>query len=484
MTKHRAPTIFLSSVIRGVSKSLPALALHREEIYDLVVNHFGWECLCSGVDDGAFWGGPLSACIQGVERCDLFLGILWHQSGSIIDYHRISVTEHEIYTALNHQKALRLYIVDAEKRDPALQALIDVLSRDIELGVYIRRCGIADLRETVREDLESFRKNRLAGIDNSEMSRKLYLHKYLRGLAHSPAPFPLTYNVGAADTWDPDRLLTLLNEMDRFHAVQDHVAILNAGCHALPILQARSPVQFPKVRPLWTHFLGRWYGACNWLGRLEGHFGSLAAGRAAMEIARLSEDFLSFHEWAAILGSTLYTLGTLVAAGERLPGRAPSGVSGRRESELILNNALAYNSLSFYRRPAPDINLLSSRASLLFHLKDNDTALSLFQTCLHRVGTHSEYSRTLGMIGRIQLRKGRRKAADRCLEDSIQGSFIGDPGAQVRCGRNYAEALIAQGRIQEGLAFLQEVLRDANRYGFVHQARVCEGVVATTSRML
>src|SRR6266480_1443384 len=114
MKIHRTPTIFLSSVIRGISTSFPGLGVHREEIYDLVVNHFGWECLCSGVHDGAFWGGPLSACIQGVERCDLFLGILWHQSGSIIDYHRISVTEHEIYTALNHQKALRLYIVDAE----------------------------------------------------------------------------------------------------------------------------------------------------------------------------------------------------------------------------------------------------------------------------------------------------------------------------------------------------------------------------------
>jgi hypothetical protein len=480
MDANRTLTIFLSSVIRGASPSDPGLRPYRKAIYDLVVNHFGWDCLCSGVDDDAFWGGPLSACIRGVERCDLFLGILWHQSGSIIDYHRISVTEHEIYTALNSQKVIRLYVVDAEERDPALQALIDVLSRDIELGVYLRRCSIGKLYDIVRHDFESFKKHRLSGARGRSMARKLYLNKYLKGLLCSSNPFRLASEIREEEAWQPARLVSLLGEMDRLHSIQNHVGILRIGCQALPILQARSPLRFPKSRPLWTHFLGRWYGACNWLGHLEGNFGSLAAGRAAMEIARLSEDFSSFHEWAAILGSTLYTLGTLVSASERLPDRAVNA-PGQKEGDLILANALAYNSLSFLRCSAPDANLLSSRASLLFHLGGDDIAMGLFETCLRRVSTASEYARTLGMIGRIHLRKGRRRAAERCLDSSLQCSFKGDPGAQVRCQRNYAEALIEQGHVSEGLEFLQRILQDADRYGFLHQARVCEGAIARAS---
>jgi hypothetical protein len=479
MSIKQDPIVFLSSVVTGKNPSDPGLAPTRRAIHELIQKRFGWTCICSGVSDSQFWGAPLSACLDGVDRCDLFIGIFWYRTGFIVDTQGTAVTEMEVYRALNQRKLMRLYILDSEHRDPALITFLELIKGDPYLGEYVQQCSLAELMPRLALDLESFWQMWNKSDSRPTLHRELFTDALCRLLRHGPTgQICLPVTSSRRQVFDKDVVTSGLSLMERLHAKQDHVALVGQSQQVLRALQTRPPSQFPQARPLWVRFLTLSAGALNWLAHLEGNFGAIAFARALMETTRLSEDFSAFHASAGIMSNCLYTLATAKLSRARLSDSAEWRCYLRDEAASLFKRALVYNSVACFKSTRLNPHDLNCRASILLHSGDVGGAVHLLRQALRMATSAEEGARLLGELGRGLVISGSPSLGMKMIDESCQLVETGSAGAMVRSRRVFAEALLIVGDVREGAVAAELTSRLAVEHGFLHQALVCDGLAA------
>lgn len=470
------PTVFVSSVVHGRTRSDPGLAPIRARICDLVERQFRWNCICSGITDADFWGASLSACLSGVERCDLFLCLFWNRTGSIVDWQGVSVTEHELYRAMNLQKPIRVYIVDSPRREATLSAFLSFLTTDPILGQYVRCCSIKQVFARVREDLLKFAEEKAKPDGIRKLKFQPYLPDYLAALRRSSSPIQ-SLSHAEHQVFDAGVVEANLDLIRALHSTGGHRQILDVGYDTFRMLRLRPPHRYPNWAGPWLTFLRFWFGASSWLGNIEGPFGSIAASRAAMEIARISEDFVAFHAAAGMLGSSVYTLATITAARGRTIREPDLVRQSLLRSNVLTRQALTYNTLTFRRLAANDPNVTSSRASMFLQLGRKTEALELFKLALRQTRDPDDRTRLYSEIGRTLLAENKLQEGIRLVEKSVLEMQPTPISSQIRILRGYAEALVGLKSFGNAQVVAEEALRLAKLHGYTHQQAICESVL-------
>ena len=476
------PIVFVSSVIKGSCTDDPGLAPIRGRVTDLVTKDFGWNCICSGITDSSFWGAPLSACLQAVDSCDLFLAIFWESSGTILDYQGISVTEFELYRAMNNRKAIRAYVLESTHRDPPLTQFLSVLANDPHLGQYVRKCSPRSVLGKIREDLTEFGRIYRSSRSRKQLSFQPYIDVYLEDLRKSNPPRRLSVTY-TPTTFSPDVVMQNLDHMAELHAKSDHMGILDVGYSTLRMLQLRPPQTYPHFRGAWLRLLEYWFGACSWLGIVDGPFGSIVASRATMEVSRLCENFVDYHHAAGMLGSSLYILATSYAAKASLADERKWKRACLSRSTALIKRALSYNTLVYYRSPIADPCVTSTRASILLHLGHHDQALNLYKLADRQAETTADRVRLKAEIGRMLVICRAAHRGLHLIENSVAESCNLDVSVRMRVLRNYAEALNSARHFIDAEAAALQALTFANGHGYLHQAELCCGLLARTERL-
>ncbi len=104
-------TVFLSSVASGLHE-------YREAVYQAIEGLDGYHCLRME-DFGSRSETPYSVCLAKISECDLFIGLLGHQYGSIAPETGKSYSESEYDVAVEYDKDLLIQMAPEEFPVPA-----------------------------------------------------------------------------------------------------------------------------------------------------------------------------------------------------------------------------------------------------------------------------------------------------------------------------------------------------------------------------
>ncbi|HEX8174054.1 MAG TPA: DUF4062 domain-containing protein [Pyrinomonadaceae bacterium] len=410
----RKPVVFLSSVFRDLKQ-------HRDRIYRIITEEFGWECNAYESHSEEYVGSTEKACLNKVEACDLFIGVFWKHSGSVIPHDNVYITEMEYYRARNLRKPMRMYVVNAgpEDADADLEYFIKSMMEP-DNGLCIEFCkDFHELITKLKKGLDYFGdcwekgdvahwvpsflidkilKDRGFLIENSELYR---------------LPRRAQVMAGPVDMRHFRRKVELMRsdyERSEFQRAGEIGSEL-----LLDFLNAGISFEKKELLPLWTDFLRMWAGTCTWLNILNVPYGGVWAARILRETYQAQEHWASFHDSASLLSHVHYVQACSTKDESLFMGVRPTrrkrfqderraiisiqaGLEEKRQQ--LLRKALDYDKM-FVTRSKPKY-LYLYRAYIYQVMGDYEQAISDFERMIYYYQESSDdfsYINTLADFG-------------------------------------------------------------------------------------
>lgn len=302
----RKPVVFLSSVFSG-------LLGHRETLHRIVTDDFGWECLAYEFETERFGGSPRSACLQAVDACDLYIGVFWKRSGSLVPHDNLNFTEMEYYRARKNRKPMRIYVVEASPNcvDMSLKIFLETV-KEPDNGVCIEFCkNFNQLQSSVTRDLDYFsecwaEEKTVPWQPSLLTDRILENLGFLLGhskLFHLPTHGSFTSNAFTDHQYLEDNV----NAMQYHYSQSEFLRCGEIGSLLLvAFLNQRAVLHTKPILQLWIRFLQMWSGTCTWLNILNVPYGAVWTARVLAEAYEAQEDWPSYFENASRLSNVYY----------------------------------------------------------------------------------------------------------------------------------------------------------------------------------
>jgi hypothetical protein len=413
---RQTPKVFISSVVVSLEE-------HRERIYEIITNEFHWLCNASGISDQAFGGPPKTACFNAIEDSDLYLGVFWKRSGSLVIPHNLFMTEMEFYHALNLRKSMRIYVLEAQRRDEYLRLFLDHITNEPEEGQYIRFCkDMADLLRKIREDLKYFGdrwfKGRTPWIPSIFLEAEMQNIGVLSNeLLHYNIKVPARNKIIYDPDWTVERVAIMQEHYEKLEfpqAFEVGASILQA------FLSNRLLLKNKEFLSLWADFLRMWAGSCTWLGKVDDNFGALWAAKQRRQTYRILEAWSEMNESTGLITNCFYVHANMKKIKAAYTNSPTWQVYFEGQHKFALQRAAAYDEEYIARVAYPSSH--SHRPYILRELGEYDQAISDLEKRMIYTSNTNEMSfiNLKAQLGTTIILKGKERRARGVLRDGMR----------------------------------------------------------------
>jgi tetratricopeptide (TPR) repeat protein len=474
---RRAPTVFISSVVLGLEEQ-------REKLCRIVTDEYGWSCNASGISDQAFGGAPRSACFNAIEDSDLYLGLFWKRSGSLVTPHNLFMTEMEFYHALNLRKSMRIYVLEAHSRDEYLRLFLDHVTNEPEEGQYVRFCkGAADLYRRVREDLQYFGKFWFQG--KLPWQPPIFLKDEVQAagvLFQSHIIPPKVRNV----IFDRDWFVERVSDMRDYHDRLEFTLAVEVGTQIMDAFLLTQALRRKKeLLSLWAEFLRMWADSCAWLGKIDGYFGAVWAAKQRRQTYRRMEAWGAMNESVALITNCVYVHANL----KKIKAVYTSSPAWRdqfnKEHHFALQRAATYDEQYVARISYPEHFY---RPYILREMGDYDRAVADLKKLLaHRINRDEmSFINLKSHLGTTLILKGRQQHLPGALKEGLQlllesGVAAGDHFSSphyLTVMKKAAAGILLTGDAVEAERILRPLYDEALRRKLFHQAWAIHAILS------